>query len=526
MTITTTTHLDNYNLEVELSRNGWSIVYWGRRKTDGAVVTVKVVAPLFGTDEYFVRRFKYTAQQCAQLEHPNILRTYEAEEEAGQLYLVQDFVEVRTMAQVIEAEGPFSPQRTQFIAAQIASALDYAHQKSITHGDLSAQHIYLGSNDHVWLTDFGQSQILFGTNLAESGLVGSSCETLAPERARGEGPSRQADLYSLGVLCYQMLAGRLPFSGPSSTVLHAQAYRQPRPLHRVNPGISVALSEAVGRMLSKNPELRFNTAAEFARALAVAGQPTRSLRSFDNLLPLEERERRRAGAGRRLLYYFVGLVGIGVVSILSLWTGYELGLKHAAPEPSLVQRIVDPAGETLQVITDSGRPNDLHVPAATSTPVPQAAVATSPKQPDTFSDRLKATPGQPTSARPTPTTRPTSTPTAGPTLVTLDPLPVSNVVAAPVTLPSAIPVGQGRFVFHNPTGHDLVVDLTGSSIATEVVPPYQDHEFFLKPGPYQYIIHTPTGKHLAAKVGTFDLAVGQTIETDYHSRHDATIVQN
>jgi len=138
------------------------------------------------------------------------------------------------------------------------------------HGDLSANRIYLGQNDHVTVVDFGRTQAMTGTSLVKQGYAVGSPEILAPERVHGQGPSRQSDLYSLGILCYQMLNGEPPFTGEPAAVLHAQAYEQPRPLHMVNPGVSVPLSEAIGRILSKGLELRYNTGSEFARALAVA----------------------------------------------------------------------------------------------------------------------------------------------------------------------------------------------------------------------------------------------------------------
>ncbi|MBN1993790.1 MAG: serine/threonine protein kinase [Anaerolineae bacterium] len=271
--------LKDYILEAELGRGDLTIAYRARRRFDEAVVAVKVVAPQFTFDELFVRRFKDITRQTTKLEHPNIVRTYEANQEGDVLYLVRELIEARPLVQVLAEEGPFSPQRMLTIARQIASALDYAHQKSIMHGDLSANRVYLGLNDHVTVADFGQTQAMAGTSLVKQGFAVGSPETMAPERVHGQGPSRQSDLYALGILCYQMLANEPPFTGAPAAVLHAQAYEQPQPLHIANPGISVPLSEAVGRMLAKGLELRYNTGAEFTRALAVASEGTAPVRS-------------------------------------------------------------------------------------------------------------------------------------------------------------------------------------------------------------------------------------------------------
>ncbi|MCK6624426.1 MAG: serine/threonine protein kinase [Anaerolineae bacterium] len=279
MTITLDIQLQDYVLEEEIGRGDLAVVYRARRRSDGAEVAVKMLACHFTFDEFFGRRFKEIAKQTARLEHPHIVRTYEAKQQGSVLYVVRELIDARPLAEVLEAQGPFPPQRMLMIARQIAAALDYAHQKSITHGDLSANRVYLDANDQATVADFGQTQAMVGTSLVKQGYAVGTPEILAPERVHGQGTSRQSDLYSLGILCYQMLAGKPPFTGTPAAVLHAQAYEQPRPLHLVNPSISVPLSEAIGRMLSKGLELRYNTGAEFVRALSVAIEGTAPVRA-------------------------------------------------------------------------------------------------------------------------------------------------------------------------------------------------------------------------------------------------------
>lgn len=523
MTPTIDLHLENYTLEAELSRNEWSTLYRGVRKADDALVVVKIIAPLFVADNFLARRFIYVVKQTAKLEHPHILRFYETEQDGEALFCVHDFVNAPTLAQVIETEGPLSLQRTQKIAAQIASALDYAHQKSIMHGDLSAHTILLGPGDHVWLTDFSQSQVLFGTDFAHNGLIGHAFETLAPERTRGQGPSRQADLYSLGILCYQMLAGRLPFSGPASTVLHAQAYKQPPLLHRVNPGIPVSVGETINRMLAKSADLRYNTGAEFVRAMGAAKyQPNPALK-YQVLIPLEERERRAESTLKKFVSFCISTVVIGAIALLSIWAGYELGVNHAGQNDSPAQSPLDRVSPAAQSFIRDG--DTLPAPSP-----PVVRLVATPTQTQTLSglsDNLLPARSVPTSIHTGATRRPT--PTLTPTLMitpVTSPSPAaafSNQVA-PTATPAPSPASQQpRFIFGNPTGFDLIVDLTGPVNDSVLVPPYSQHEFVVEPGPYQYIVHTVTGKNLASKVKTFDLAPGQVVELDYHSPHDATL---
>ncbi len=520
MAIVVDTQLEKYTLEAELSQDEWFTLYRGYRKSDGAAVVIKVVSPLLATDEFFVRRFQNLASQTAQLEHPNILRTYEAEQEGDWLYVVQDFVEARSLTQVIAAEGPFSPQRMQFIAGQIASALDYAHQKGIPHGDLSAHQVYLGPNDHVLMANFGQTQAILGTNLAQQSYALSSPEILAPERAHGQGPSRPADLYALGILCYQMLAKQPPFTGPSSMVLHAQAYKQPRPLHRVNPGISIAVSEIIGRMLAKGVELRYSTGAEFVRALSVACRGQQAFKAGD-FSPLFDSGQRQWLTAKTVVYFCSGLVMVLFITILSVWAGYELGLKHAPRGQSPTQSRIAPVVSTpsdLDSYQEASEPgygrNRQTTPPATA-PLQAEAVIPPLIRSRTFaslSDTLLSTA----------TLR--SEVISATATTTLTPRPPAPTPASPKPA-HVIPAGQGLFIFYNPTGYDLVVDLTGPAPASVLVPPDHRHEFLLAPGSYQHIVHTPTGHWLATKVGTFNLAEGQVLERDYYSDYDLTLPQ-
>jgi len=523
MNTTIETQLGNYVLVEELSQDDVVTVYRGTRQADQAAVIIKVVSSLFASDEFLVRRFKLATHQTAKLEHPNIIRTYEAEQESDRLYLVQDFVEGRPLAQVLAEEGSFSPQRMQMIARQIASALDYAHQKSVTHGNLSASQIFLGPDDHVWVADFGQTQALFGVNLMKQGYTVSSPETMAPERVHGQGPSRQSDLYALGILCYQMLAGKPPFTGTSSAILHAQAYQQPRPLYRLNPGIPVALSEVIGRMLSKGLELRYNTGAEFARALAVAcslpkGFPTHGFQQSAKRPGLFLTKWWGYGSG-------AALVMLTLATTL-VWAGYQLGMS----QQTMAIKIV-PAISSSQEIGSIGSTAPI-TPSPTgfiNSLLPTATPRAEPLVPEPQDEAPALSSLSDTLLLPTPTPDQMSTPhldtllaTSTPTRTPTPPasLPVAQPAAVIPAAEPAIPTGKGLLIFNNPTGHDLVVDLTGPMGESKLIPPNSQQEFMLTPGRYQCVIHTPTGQWLASRVLEFDIFEGQAVEKDYYTDYD------
>ncbi len=384
MTVTLEIQLQDYILEEEIGRGDLAIVYRARRRSDGAAVAVKMLAYQFTFDEFFGRRFKELAKQTARLEHPNIVRTYEAKQQGSVLYVVRELIDALPLAQVLDEEGPFSPQRMLIIARQIASALDYAHQKSINHGDLSVHRVYLDVHDHATVADFGQTQAMVGTSLVKQGFAVGCPETMAPERVHGQGPTRQSDLYALGILCYQMLTNKPPFNGTPAAVLHAQAYEQPRPLHLVNPSIPVPLSEAIGRMLSKGLELRYNTGAEFVRALSVAIEGTAPVRAP----AAAAAQIKEAGLQSTLPFWkrpwVLALGGVPVIALLLILGFWVVSLWNSAqpstlgtPPPAMSQATVTLASPNAPV--DEEAPvNAPAVVQVTNTPSPTAEFTPTP----------------------------------------------------------------------------------------------------------------------------------------------------
>ncbi len=510
--------LDGYTVGDEMSRDEMMTCYQAQRSLDGAAVIIKVVAPLYSGDDFFRRRFKLMAEQVAALEHPHILPSSPAKETDDWLYLAQDNPQSPSLAEVFEKDGPFDSRRMQHIAAQIASALDYAHQKSITHGDLTLHQIYVGPYEQVLLANFGQSQALLGANIMKYTPLIRGPETLAPERVQGQGPSRQADLYALGVICYQLLLGKPPFTGPTSQVLHAQAHKQPVPPHVVNARIPLGVSKVIGRMLSKGVELRYNTGAEFTRALDMAKHNSKPLRRYEHLLPITEREQQQQNPIKNTLYLGTVIIILTIFGLLFAWAGYEIGLKQATAQTTALQSVAAATIVALQVtpspvfvVSTNIAPNEagvydnevVHSSGESLPPV-------SPTTLNSITDALLPT------RRPV-TASPTVSPTLSPTLTPLPPTPIASP-----TLALADSGNQAKFIFFNPTGYDLVIDLTGPSPTSRLIPPAQGYEFFLNPGDYQYIAHTLTGQSLQTVVGVFNLSPAQVVERDYYSDYDWT----
>jgi serine/threonine protein kinase len=321
MTETVDKSVQSYDIETELGRDDLTIAYSARRKSDGLPVLIRVVAPQFVFDTFFVRRFIDAVSRSMKLEHPNIVKVYEVAERDDIVYIAREWVEADSLTKYLEKHGPIPVQKTIGLVEQLASALDYAHTQGVKHGDLTAGSIFV-ADDHIWITDFGLLMAMDGTSLVKKGFGVGNPVYLAPERVRGETSSRTSDLYALGIVCYQMLTGQPPFVGEAPAVLHAQAYEQPALLHEVNTKIKPAVSEVVLRMLSKGLELRYNTGSEFVAALRASAERTAPIKPQEvkeKVAPAEAPQRAPERNKQLLLWALILTPLIGLALAAGFW---------------------------------------------------------------------------------------------------------------------------------------------------------------------------------------------------------------
>ena len=235
-----------------------------------------------------VERFRREARAAAALAHPNAVTIYDFVEEMDQYFLVMEYIDGPTLKQLILQRGKLQPKETIEIAAQVCAVLQVAHARRFIHRDIKPQNIMLvragaatGRLYHggllVKLTDFGIVRVAEDAGLTNSGIVLGTADYLSPEQARGETLLAASDLYSLGVVMFEMLAGRPPFIGPTAVSIAMQhASTNPPSLFQFNPNVPPALEKLVARALEKEPEDRFHSAAEMQQALrACARELTR-----------------------------------------------------------------------------------------------------------------------------------------------------------------------------------------------------------------------------------------------------------
>ena len=265
---------DRYRIEDRLGSGGMSSVF---RATDTILertVAVKILAEHLSDDERFVARFRREALAVAKLVHPNIVQVYDTGNDSGQYYIVMEYVKGRSGAQLLQAHGTLEPEVAVEIGIQACAGLDYAHRHGIIHRDVKPGNLMViggpaGAGEMTTkLADFGIARASEQTRITQVGSVVGTAAYLAPEQARGEEATPTSDVYSLGVVLYQFLCGRLPYEGASLAEL-AVRQQSEQPLHpsSYSDDVPQAVGDAVLVALDSDPEHRFAAAGELADAL-------------------------------------------------------------------------------------------------------------------------------------------------------------------------------------------------------------------------------------------------------------------
>jgi eukaryotic-like serine/threonine-protein kinase len=279
-----------YDLGDRLGSGGMSNVYRATDLTLERTVAVKILAEHLSDDERFVARFRREALAVAKLIHPNIVQVYDTGIDEGRHYIVMEYVEGRSGAQILQRQGPLDPETAAEAGVQACAGLDYAHRRGIIHRDVKPGNLMVvggpvgGGPMTVKLTDFGIARALAQTRITQVGSVVGTAAYLAPEQVRGEEATPATDVYALGVVLYQFLTGRLPHEGSTLAELAVrQQSERPLPPSTYNDDVPETLGGAVLRALEGDPAQRYASADELAGGLQLG------LQGEDVTLPFDDR---------------------------------------------------------------------------------------------------------------------------------------------------------------------------------------------------------------------------------------------
>jgi len=261
----TTPHvlLDRYEVGRLLGAGGMAEVFEGRDRLLARRVAIKVLQAQFARDPSFLIRFKREAQAAASLSHPNIVGVYDTGTEDGTHFIVMEYVEGRTLKDVIRAEGPLYPERAAEVCADVCGALIAAHARGLIHRDIKPGNVMLTPEGKVKVMDFGIARATTSETITQTAAVVGTAQYISPEQAQGQTVDYRSDLYSVGCCLYEMLTGTVPFTGATPVAIAYRHVREdPTPPRMLNPDVPAPLEAITLKAMAKLPDNRYQTAAE------------------------------------------------------------------------------------------------------------------------------------------------------------------------------------------------------------------------------------------------------------------------
>jgi serine/threonine-protein kinase len=256
-----------YRIVTRLGSGGMADVYCAEDSQLGRQIALKILYGRFAEDDEFVERFRREASHAAGLQHQNVVAVYDRGEWDSTSYIAMEFVDGRTLKQIIQAEGPLAPLRAIELISQVLRAARFAHRRGVIHRDLKPHNVIVDADDRAKVTDFGIARA-GASDMTQTGSIMGTAQYLSPEQAQGHPVSAASDIYSVGIVLYEMLTGKVPFDGDSPvTIALKQVNEPPVAPAALNPAVPAPLQDVVLRALAKDPEDRYPDADAFIAAL-------------------------------------------------------------------------------------------------------------------------------------------------------------------------------------------------------------------------------------------------------------------
>jgi serine/threonine-protein kinase len=363
-----------YRLLAEIGAGKMAVVFRGEDTWRGVPVAVKVLRQDYVENEAFLARFRSQAQAVAKLTHPNIVATYEVGQEGDCHYRVMEFVEEPTLKELILEGAPFPIGQALDIAIQICTAVGHAHRTGIVHGDIKPQNVFVSADGRVKVADFGIASALSAAPVVEGEILWGTPHYFSPEQAAGENVGPTSDVYSIGVLIYEMLTGHPPFEAETDIGVALKHLREePVPLRQLNPDVPLQVEQIVRKVMAKEPAARYRTAGQLGRildsyrrlgeeALAVRrpavvrplprlDEPEGQTVAKPSLRRYEPEEYEEEETGRDWLTVFLAVVAVIAISgLIPLGTSVYRHYTMAAPRPTATAVVtVTPVPDQVEV---------------------------------------------------------------------------------------------------------------------------------------------------------------------------------
>ena len=262
---------DRYEIIKSIGEGGMANVYLAYDTILDRNVAIKVLRGDLANDEKFVRRFQREALSASSLSHPNIVAMYDVGEDDGLYYIVMEYIEGKTLKQLLKKRGSLTLSEAIDIMLQLTDGMAHAHDSYIVHRDLKPQNIMIQDDGQIKITDFGIAMALNSTQLTQTNSVMGSVHYLPPEQAAGKGTTIKSDIYSMGIIFYELLTGELPFKGDSAVEIALKQMKEPLPdVHKLNNDIPQSIENVILKSTAKNPKNRYDDAKSMHNDLLTA----------------------------------------------------------------------------------------------------------------------------------------------------------------------------------------------------------------------------------------------------------------
>jgi eukaryotic-like serine/threonine-protein kinase len=306
--------LDHYRIEGVAARSGMASIFRATDLNDGRAVAIKVPHPEMESDPVFFDRFHREQEIGQKLDHPGVMKVM-SDNGHSQLYMVMEWVDGRLLRQILNEQGKLPVERAVRIALGICNALEYIHSHGVVHRDLKPENVMVDAQDHVKLIDFGIAAHAGARRLtfAKLSQTMGTPDYISPEQVKGKRGDARSDIYALGVMLYEMLSGKVPFTGSNAfLIMNDRLLNNPVPPREINPEIPAALQEIIYRALERDPNNRYSTAREMAWDLEHMDQVGVVERA-----ELHDWKHRRTPYLRRILFYAVlALIPVVIFALL------------------------------------------------------------------------------------------------------------------------------------------------------------------------------------------------------------------